>query len=765
MLLTALPGAGARRLTDWGPKRIALRADCFSAMSERGQALIRWSVAGALVALAGLGWWLFGDSAFDLSTLRDVRDTMAHRVRQTPELAALAFIAAYLLVAALALPGALVLTLLGGALFGFGPGVLLVALASSLGALLSFSVVRWIAGRSLRDRLAARLTPIASGIERDGAYYLFTLRVVPVFPFFLVNVLVALTPIRTWTFYWVSLIGMLPATLVYVNAGHQLASLDSLSGLLTPGLMGALALLGVFPLVARRLLPGIARRIGWLMGTVRANRRWRGQRPHRFDRDLIVIGAGAAGLVAANIAASLRAKVTLIEREAMGGDCLNTGCVPSKALIRLANRIREERLFAERGTGIAIPSGNTARPDLAVILDRVRATIDRIAPHDSVERYRALGVECIRAEARVLSPWTVDVTPAEGGGGERLHARHLIIATGAEPVVPDIAGLAPGRALTTQTLWAIRELPNRLLVLGGGPVGCELAQAFQRLGSAVTLVERAGRLLPREEPEASAEVRRSLEADGVRVLTGATLQSVQDGSRAHVVGAHGQAVIEFDQLLCALGRRSRVEGVELDELGLARDADGTLRVDDWMRTSEPGVFACGDVATADRLTHVAGQMAWHAAFNALFGGLWPLRIDRRAIPRCVFTDPEVARVGLTRVEAEQAGIKVVCTRHEMSALDRAIIEEQTRGFVMVLTAQGSDRIVGATVVGARAGELISLFTLAIRERLGLRRLMSMMIAYPGWADAGRAVASQWQRDHAPVFVLTWLERWHRWRRR
>jgi pyruvate/2-oxoglutarate dehydrogenase complex dihydrolipoamide dehydrogenase (E3) component len=428
--------------------------------------------------------------------------------------------------------------------------------------------------------------------------------------------------------------------------------------------------------------------------------------------------------------------------------------------------VREERLFVEQGNGAAgIPSGSTARPDLAVLLDRVRATIDRIAPHDSVERYRALGVECMRGEARVLSPWTVEVTPAEGGTSERLHARHLIIATGAEPVVPDIAGLAPGRALTTQTLWAIRELPNRLLVLGGGPVGCELAQAFQRLGSAVTLVERAERLLPREEPEASAEVRRSLEVDGVRVLTGATLESVQNGARANVLGSDSQAVIEFDQLLCALGRRSRVEGVGLDGLGLARDADGTLRVDDWMRTSEPGVFACGDVATADRLTHVAGQMAWHAAFNALFGGLLPLRIDRRAIPRCVFTNPEVARVGLTRGEAEQAGIKVVCTRYEMSALDRAIIEEQTRGFVMVLTAQGSDRIVGATVVGERAGELISLFTLAIRERLGLRRLMSMMIAYPGWADAGRAVASQWQRDHAPVFVLTWLARWHRWRRR
>ncbi len=724
------------------------------------------SVAGALVALAGLGWWSLGDSAFDVSTLRDVRDTIFHQVQQTPELAALAFIAAYLLVAALALPGALVLTLLGGALFGIGPGVVLVALASSLGALLSFGVVRWIAGRTLRNRLAARLAPIANGIERDGAYYLLTLRVVPVFPFFLVNVLVALTPIRAWTFYWVSLIGMLPATLVYVNAGHQLGSLNTMSGLLTPGLIGALALLGVFPLVARRLLPGIARRIGLLIRGVRANRRWRGQRPHRFERDLIVIGAGAAGLVAANIAASLRAKVTLIEREAMGGDCLNTGCVPSKALIRLANRVREERLFTEQGRGGGgISSGTTARPDLAVLLDRVRATIDRIAPHDSVERYRALGVECLRGQARVLSPWTVELTPAEGGARERLHARHLIIATGAEPVVPEITGLAPGRALTTQTLWTIRELPQRFLVLGGGPVGCELAQAFQRLGSAVTLVERAERLLPREEPEASAEVRRALEADGVRVLTGATLESVQDGTRAHVLGSLSQAVIEFDQLLCALGRRSRVEGVGLDGLGLARDADGTLRVDDWMRTSEPGVFACGDVATADRLTHVAGQMAWHAAFNTLFGGLWPIRVDRRAIPRCVFTDPEVARVGLTRGEAEHAGIKVVCTRFDMSALDRAIIEEQTRGFVMVLTAQGSDRIVGATVVGARAGELISLFTLAIRERLGLRRLMSMMIAYPGWADAGRAVASQWQREHTPEFVLTWLERWHRWRRR
>ena len=725
----------------------------------------RLAVAVAILILAILGWWWLGGAAFDLESLRSVRLSMAHWVRESPELAALGFIAAYLLVAVLALPGALILTLLGGALFGLAAGVLLVAFASSLGALLSFAVVRWIAGRALRDRLAVRLAPIARGIAQDGAYYLFTLRVVPVFPFFLVNVLVALTPIRAWTFYWVSLFGMLPATLVYVNAGHQLASLTSVTGLLSPGLMSALLLLGVFPLLARKILPATARRVEALAASWRANRRWRGQRPPRFDRDLIVIGAGAAGLVAANIAASLRARVTLIEREAMGGDCLNTGCVPSKALIRLARRAHEERQWRlEESMITGAPASSPSRPDLAALLARVRATIARIAPHDSVERYRSLGVECLRGEARVVSPWTVELSDEESGVISRLHARHLIIATGADPVVPEIKGLDPGRILTTQTVWSMRELPARLLVLGGGPVGCELAQAFQRLGAAVTVIERADRLLPREEPEASAEVCRALEADGVRVLTGASLASVSHGAAAQVICQGVEVVVEFDQLLCALGRRSRVEGFGIETLGLVREPDGTLKVDDWMRTSEPGVFACGDVASSDRLTHVAGQMGWLAAYNALFGSVWPLRIDRRAIPRCVFTDPEVARVGLTRAEAEAAGIRVTCTRYEMSALDRAIIEEQTQGFVMVLSAQGSDQILGATVVGARAGELVALYTLAIRERLGLRRLMSMMIAYPGWADAGRAAASQWQRDQAPSWMLAWLERWHQWRR-
>jgi pyruvate/2-oxoglutarate dehydrogenase complex dihydrolipoamide dehydrogenase (E3) component/uncharacterized membrane protein YdjX (TVP38/TMEM64 family) len=727
---------------------------------------MRWRLlaVGLLLGVIAAGWWWLGGSVVDFDSLRQLRADLSGAVDRQPVWSAAAFIAAYLLVAALALPGALILTLLGGALFGLGWGVVLVALGSSLGALLSFSLVRLIAGQGLRNRLANRLAAVARGIEQSGGYYLFTLRVVPVFPFFMVNVLVALTPIRVRTFYWVSVVGMLPATFIYVNAGHQLAHLNSLAGLLSPGLVASLLLLGVFPLAARAVLPRLAERVRVAIAVVRSRRRWGTHRPSRFDRDMIVIGGGAAGLVAANIAASLRARVTLIERDAMGGDCLNTGCVPSKALIRLADQIRREREMLNRCIGLQAGTAQRVLPGFNEVMARVREVIDRIAPHDSVERYESLGVECIQGDARALSPWTIEVLAGGTGAARRLSARHLIIATGAEPVVPDIAGLDPARVVTSATVWALPELPARLLVLGGGAVGCELAQAFQRLGSRVTLLERASRLLPREEPEASAQVRAALEREGVQVLIDAQVTGVHDGHRAQVKAKGLQLEIEFDRMLCALGRRARIEGAGLEALGLVREADGTLQVDDWMRTSEPNVFACGDVATTDRLTHVAGNMGWLASVNALFGVVWPIRIDRRVVPRCVFTDPEVARVGMTREEAERAGLRVDCTRYAFASLDRAIIEERTQGDVSVLTESGTDRLIGVTVVGARAGDLISVFSLAMRERIGLRRLMSTMVAYPGWADAGRAVAAQWQRERAPQAVLKWLERWHRWRR-
>lgn len=718
-----------------------------------------------IAALAAAGWWLLGGISTDAESLRSLRSELEDHVYRAPLQSALIFIVAYWVVAALALPGALILTLLGGALFGLGLGALLVALGSSLGALLSFTVVRLIAGQALRDRLAARLATVARGIEADGGFYVFTLRVMPVFPFFLVNVLLALTPLRAWTFYWVSVIGMLPATLIYVNAGHQLATLTSIGDILSPPLLMSLVVLAVFPLIARKVLPLMAQRFRVAAAQRASRRRW--QRPTRFDRDLIVIGAGAAGLVAANIASTLRARVTLIEREAMGGDCLNTGCVPSKALIRIAERVQLARDLARQGL-VANGAGDQWRaPDFRLMMAQVRDTIDRIAPHDSVERYESLGVECLRGEAQAVSPWTVEVRTGNASEPRVLHARHLIIATGAEPVVPEIPGLARQHILTTQTLWSIDALPARLLILGGGAVGCEMAQAFRRLGSTVCVVERAERLLAREEPEASAEVLKAFIDDGIQVLLKAELARVESVDRAHVahINVNGrQEQIAFDQLLCALGRRARVDGAGLESLGLARLPDGTLQVDEWMRTSEPSVFACGDVATTDRLTHAAGQMGWHAAVNALFGDLWPIRIDRSALPRCTFTDPAVARVGPTRDEAERAGYRVDCTRVPLNTLDRAIIDRQTRGFVMVLTERGSDRLLGATVVGAHADDLIALFALAIRERIGMRRLMSSIIAYPGWADASRAVAAQWQRERAPEALLTWLARWHRWRR-
>ncbi|NDB18972.1 MAG: FAD-binding protein, partial [Actinobacteria bacterium] len=411
-----------------------------------------------------------------------------------------------------------------------------------------------------------------------------------------------------------------------------------------------------------------------------SRRRWK--RPARFDRDLIVIGAGAAGLVAANIASTLRARVTLVEREAMGGDCLNTGCVPSKALIRIAERVQLSRDLARRGLYSDGGGEQSRLPDFRLTMDQVRDTVDQIAPHDSVSRYESLGVECLRGEAQALSPWTVAVRTGEGSEPRVLRARHLIIATGAEPIVPDIAGLPRQQILTTQTLWSIDALPARLLILGGGAVGCEMAQAFRRLGSVVCVVERADRLLPREEPEASAEVLKAFTEDGIAVLLGSEVLQVKlvDQTQVACVNVNGrQEQVAFDRVLCALGRRARVEGAGLESLGLARLSDGTLQVDDWMRTSEPSIFACGDVATTDRLTHVAGQMGWHAAVNALFGDIWPIKIDRTALPRCTFTDPAVARVGPTRDEAERAGYRVDCTRLPLNTVDRAIIDRQTRG--------------------------------------------------------------------------------------
>ncbi len=654
----------------------------------------------------------------------------------------------YVAVAALSLPGATVLTLAGGALFGLWTGLLVVSFASSLGATLAFLASRFLLRDWVRRRFGERLAAIDAGIARDGAFYLFTLRLVPIFPYFVINLLMGLTPMTTWTFYWVSQLGMLAGTLVYVNAGTQLAQLTSPGDILSPALLASLTLLGVFPLLAKKLLALIqVRRVyaGWL-------------RPARFQRNLVVIGAGAGGLVAAYVAAAVKARVTLIESHRMGGDCLNSGCVPSKALIRAARFLRSLRAADALGVRNA-----TADADFAAIMARVRSAVRQVEPHDSAERYTRLGVEVIHGHARIVSPWEVAID--DGAGTRTLSTRAIVIATGAAPVVPDLPGLDQVRHVTSDTLWSLERKPQRLVVLGGGPVGCELAQAFAGLGCQVSLVARSG-ILAREDDEAVALVAAGLRDDGVCVLTGARPLrcEVVDGEQRLIVRhADGEQALPFDVLLCATGRRPRVQGYGLERLGIAVTAAGTIEVDDYLQTRYPNIYACGDVAGPYAFTHVAAHQAWHAAINALFPGLRRFRVDYRVIPRVTFTSPEVASVGLTEREARERGMAIEVTRYDLADLDRAIADAAAHGFVKVLTPPGRDRILGVTIVGEHAGELLAEFTLAMRHGLGLKRMLATVHPYPTWSEAAKQVAGAWRSAHAPRTALAWMRRFHDWR--
>ena len=695
----------------------------------------------------------------DLDTLKAGMAGFAAWRETSPILVAALYFAAYVAVTALSLPGAAVMTLAGGALFGLGWGLLIVSFASTIGATLAFLVSRHLLRDSVHARFGARLRAIDEGIARDGAFYLFSLRLVPAFPFFLINLLMGLTPIRTHTFYWVSQLGMLPGTLVYVNAGTELGAVDSLAGVLSPGLVASFVLLGLFPLLAR-----------WMVERVQARRVYAGwQRPARFERNLVVIGAGAAGLVTSYIAAAVKAKVTLVEAGRMGGDCLNTGCVPSKALIRSARLAHQIRHADRYGLEPGEPEIDFRR-----LMARVRAVIRKIEPHDSVERYSALGVEVLQGRARIVDPWTVEVALNEGGT-RRLSTRSIVIATGARPTVPDLPGLEAVGYLTSDTVWdafaALDAPPRRLLVLGGGPIGCELAQACARLGSQVVLVGRAPQLLPREDADVGAFARAALEADGVEVLTGvAALRCEQEtaagGPDKFLVVADpasgGERRIAFDTLLCAVGRSARLEGFGLEALGIPTGA--TVATDDFLQTRYPNILAAGDVAGPLQFTHVAAHQAWHAAVNALFGHLRRFRVDYRCVPHTTFTDPEVARVGLNETEAHARGIAFEFTRYDLAELDRAITDGADRGFVKVLTVPGKDRILGATIVGEHAGELLAEFVLAMKHGLGLNKLLGTIHAYPTFAEANKSVAGEWKRAHAPQRVLRWLERHHAWRR-
>jgi pyruvate/2-oxoglutarate dehydrogenase complex dihydrolipoamide dehydrogenase (E3) component len=624
-----------------------------------------------------------------------------------------------------------------------------------VGATLAFLASRFLLRDWVEARFGQRLADINAGVNREGGFYLFTLRLIPVVPFFLINLLMGLTRMKVWTYYWVSQIGMLAGTAVYVNAGTQLAQLDSVKGILSPALLGSFVLLGIFPLIARRIVAAVQKR--------KVYARWADQRPKTFDRNLIVIGGGAGGLVSAYIAAAVKAKVTLIEAHKMGGDCLNYGCVPSKALIKSAKLAHQMRHASNYGLSDAAPSFS-----FKAVMQRVHDVIAAIEPHDSIERYTGLGVEVLQGYGRLVNPWTVEVA-LNDGTTQRLTARSIVIAAGARPFVPPLPGLDDVGYVTSDTLWdefaKLDEVPKRLVVLGGGPIGCELAQSFARLGSHVTQVEMGARLMAREDVEVSELAKASLEADGVQVLTGykALRCEMVDGEKTLVVEHAGtEKRIVFDQLLCAVGRVARLQGYGLEDLGIPTHR--TVETNEYLQTIYPNIYAAGDVAGPFQFTHTAAHQAWYAAVNALFGEWKMFKADYSVIPWATFIDPEVARVGLNEQEAKEKNIPYEVTKYGIDDLDRAIADSEAHGFVKVLTVPGKDKILGVTIVGAHAADLLAEYVLAMKHGLGLTKILGTIHTYPTMSEANKYAAGEWKRAHAPQKLLAWVKKYHDWRR-
>ena len=661
----------------------------------------------------------------------------------------------YVAATALSLPGATIITLAGGAIFGLGWGSVIVSFASSVGATLAFLMSRFVLRSSIESKFGNRLAEINKGIERDGAFYLFTLRLIPLVPFFVINLVMGLTKMKARTFYGVSQIGMLAGTLVYVNAGTQLAQIDSLRGILSPGLLGSFVLLGLFPLIARKIVEAIKKR--------KVYARWNSVKPKSFDRNLIVIGAGAGGLVSAYIAAVVKAKVTLIEVHKMGGDCLNYGCVPSKALIKSAKLASQMRHGSNYGLSNTAPAFS-----FKAVMQRIHDVIAAIEPHDSVERYAGLGVEVLQGYAKLVNPWTVEIA-LNGGGTQRLSARSIVIAAGARPFVPQLPGLDAMGYVTSDTLWdefsKLDEVPKRLVVLGGGPIGSELAQSFARLGSQVTQVEMGPRIMAREDEEVSELARLALVADGVDVRVGhKALRCEMSNGEKTLIAEHQGAEhrIAFDQLLCAVGRSARLTGYGLEDIGIPTNR--TVETNQYLETIYPNIFAAGDVAGPYQFTHVAAHQAWYAAVNALFGDFKKFKADYSVIPWATFIDPEVARVGLNEMEAQEKNILYEVTKYGIDDLDRAIADSEAHGFVKVLTVPGKDKILGVTIVGTHAGDLLAEYVLAMKHGLGLNKILGTIHTYPTLAEANKYAAGEWKRAHQPEKLLKWVKKFHDWRR-
>ena len=655
----------------------------------------------------------------------------------------LVFIAIYIVATALSFPGATIITLAGGAFFGSFWGTLYVSIGSTIGATIAMLLARTLLRDWVESKFANRIKSINTGVEREGAFYLFTLRLVPAFPFFLINLGMGLTKISVLKYFVVSQVGMLPGTFVYVNAGSELSKLDSLSGILSPTLLGAFVLLGVFPLIAKKIIEFF--RVRKVYASFK--------KPRRFDYDMIAIGGGSAGLVTAYISAAVKAKVALIEKHKMGGDCLNTGCVPSKAILRAAKHVHHSRHLSDYGANVS-----EIKIDFPKVMKRVHDVIKAIEPHDSIERYTSLGVECITGDAEIISPWEVKVN------GKILTTRNITIAAGAFPFVPPIPGIENVDYLVSDNLWDITEQPKRFVILGGGPIGLEMAQAFSRLGSEVSIVEMGPRVMSKEDSDVAEVIEKKLRAEGVHVLTGHKALRFE-GTHSLIVEHEGnEKSIEFDRVLVAVGRRARTQGYGLENLNIKLRPNGTIETDEYLRTNYPNIFACGDVTGPYQLTHMAGHQAWYCAVNGIFGFLKKFKVDYSVVPWATYTDPEVATVGHTEDSAKSEGVAYEVYKYHLDDLDRAIADGETDGFVKVLVRPGSDQVLGATIVGAEASVSILEFVQAMKQGFGLNKILGTIHPYPSLGEANKYLAGIWKNATKPQLILNYLEKFHTWRR-
>lgn len=656
------------------------------------------------------------------------------------------FFIIYVLSTALSLPGALILTLAGGALFGLTMGTIIVSFASTLGASIAFLFARYLFRDWILLKFQKQMESINKGIEKEGHFFLFTLRLIPLFPFFIINLTMGLTKMNIWTYYWVSQIGMLAGTILYVNAGVELSKISTISDILSPSIIMSFTLLGLFPLLAKKIIHYFSLKKIYHPY----------KRPKIFDYNMVVIGGGSAGLVTSYICAAVKAKVAIIEKEKMGGDCLNTGCVPSKALIKSAKVIHFQKRAKEFGL-----ESITVDFNFAQVMERVQRVIKKIEPHDSIERYSQLGVDCLVGEAKILSPFEVKV------GDKIITTKNITIATGASPFVPPIPGLDKIKYLTSTNLWQLRTLPQKLIVLGGGPIGLEMAQSFSRFGSEVTLVEMLDRIMPIEDPIISEMITKKLKLEGIKILTSHKAVEVlqKDGKNALKVNFENKDfLLEFDEIIIAVGRKANVTGFGLEDLKINLRKNNTVEANDFLQTNFPNIFVCGDVTGPYQLTHTAAHQAWYCAVNGLFSPFKKFKVDYRVIPWCTYTDPEVATVGLNETMAKKQKIQYELTEYHINDLDRAITENEDSGIIRVLTVPGKDTILGATIVAFNASDLLVEFITAMKNGLGLNKILGTIHSYPTMSEANKFVAGNWKKNHAPQKILQILEKIHTYRR-